>query len=169
MCIFEVTVQPGVVDLSFIDLSGRQERLCIFAVDHVTVYIHIVERVVLTDTLRLIVELLRRSEIVDTDVVDRFGICRDVLGCQGVVSRKGFDVDIIQLVRVLRIFDISLKIFAFLINLIRRNDKVLHQIACAVSDQTDHDHDHRDREQALVFFAFHIDDEQDRRQYGQHT
>ena len=79
MRIFEVTVQPGVIDLRFIDFSGRQEGLRIFAVDRVAVNVHIVKSVVLADTLRLVVELLRRTEIVDTDVVDRFRVFGDIL------------------------------------------------------------------------------------------
>ena len=68
MGVLQVSVQPGVADLFFIDLSGRQERLRVVSVDHVSVDVDVIEVVVLSDTLGLIVELLRRSIVVDSDI-----------------------------------------------------------------------------------------------------
>ena len=124
-------IQPGVCDLGFIDLSGGQECLGILPVDHIPVHIHIIEGVVLTDALRLIVELLGRIKIVNPDVIDGLCVIIDVVSGQRIVCRKGFHTDVIQLICILGIFDIPVQIFAFLVDFIRGYHKILNHIARA--------------------------------------
>ena len=64
-------------DLVLVYLTGCKECLCVFTVYPVSVVVYVVEGVVLTDGLSLIIELLCRFEIVDTDVGDSLHIADD--------------------------------------------------------------------------------------------
>ena len=113
--VFQMSVEPGLVDLLLVDLSGGGEiGLGQFPVDHVSVHVYVVELVVLTDTLGLVVEGVDRLVIVDPDVVDGLRIVDDVLAGQVIVRRKGFFLYVVKLVRVLGVLDISLQILSFL-------------------------------------------------------
>ena len=61
----EVAVHPLIGDCRFINLTGREEGLGIFAINHIAVNIHVIELVVETDALRLIIEFQRRLIVVD--------------------------------------------------------------------------------------------------------
>ena len=116
----------------------------------------------MTDTLRLVVELLRRVEVIDSDIVDCFHILVDVCGSQFIVSRKRLNINIVELICILRVLDISFEVLTFLVDFVRRYYKVLNQHSCPCPDKTNHNHDNRNRKQALVFFSSHLNDEHNR-------
>ncbi len=167
--IFQMPVQPRAVNFILVDFTGRQESLGIFSVDHVSVNINIVKGVVLTNTLGLVVKLLRRVEVVDSDIVYRFNIVINVRRGKCVVRRKVLNINIIQLVSQLGVFDISFQILAFFVDFVRRNHEILHQQSHACTCKPYDYHDYRNRKKALVFLSSHLHDEHDRRQNGQHA
>ena len=170
--VFQVGVDPRVADLLFVDLTGRQEGLRVIAVDLVTVDVDIREGVVLTDTLCLVVESIRRRVVIDTDVGDRRIVVLNILSAQIVAGREGLDRNILQIICVLGVFDVALQVLAFLGDFIRRNHEVLHQHADTCTKDPDRDHDHRDGEDGLELFLGHRENDchcARQRQDHQHT
>lgn len=108
--IFQMSVQPCILNLILVDFSDGKISLGILTVYHVAVYIRIVEAVVLSDTLRLIIESVHRVVVVDTDIFDGLRIVGDILAGQRVVGREGLNGDIVYLIRVLCIFDVAFQI-----------------------------------------------------------
>ena len=152
MGILQVSVEPGIIDFFFINFSHGHVGLGIFSVDHITVYIDVVKFVVLSDTLRLVVEGVVRLIIVNSNISDSLCIGIDVFAGQFVICCKGLDRYVVKLICILGIFDVSLEIFVFLINFIRRNDKVLYQIACSDAYHTYDDHNDRNGKYFLKLF-----------------
>jgi len=68
MGVLDVTIQPGIADLALVYLSCRQVSLRKISIDRVPVYVHIVELVVLSDTLSLIIERLNRRIVINPDI-----------------------------------------------------------------------------------------------------
>ena len=161
-------VEPGVVDLFFVDLSRGKIGLGILAVDHVSVHVDVVKFIVLPYTLCLIVERLYRLVIVDSDVFDRLRIVCNILAGQLVVCSKGFYRYVLKLISVLGVFDISLQIFLFFIDFVRRNDEVLYQIAGACTYQAYDDHNHRHSENLLKLLLADVVYHSNRSDQGQH-
>ena len=98
MGVLEVLVEPRVLDGAFLYLPGRQEGLGVLSVYHISVHIHIVERIVLPYGLGLIVESVGRLIVVypDVDIVSSLLLissdvrsCRPRIPCINIVQPVG--------------------------------------------------------------------------------
>ena len=85
MGIFQVPVEPSVLNLFFVNFSGGQISLGVFPVYHISVYVNIVEFVVLSDTLRLIIESVYRFIVVNTNIFNSFRVSCNILAGQRIV------------------------------------------------------------------------------------
>ena len=164
-----MSVEPGAVNLVFVDFTSRQESLCVLSVYHISVHVHVVKGVVLTDTLGLVIKLLRRVEVVDSDVIYCFNIVVDIRSGKGVIRRECLYVNVVQLVGKLSVLDVSFQILTFLVDFVRRYDKILNQHSGACAYKPHNYHDYRNRKEALIFFSAHLHDEHNRRQNRQNT
>ena len=155
-------VQPGVGYFVLIDLTGAQEGLSVVTVHHVPVIVHIVEGVVLTYGLGLVVELLRRLEVVDPDVGNGIHVFRNGCRCQGIVCSEALDIHVTEVICVLCIFYIVQKIRCLLLKFVRRNDEVLNQRRKTCSKKAHNDHQYGDGQKLLVVLFVHVQDEENR-------
>ena len=154
-------IVPGIADLFLVDFSGRQERLGILSIDHVPIYVYIIERVVLTDTLSLIIESLRRSIVVDTDVGNGICVVGNVLAGQILIGFKPFHIHIVESIRRLGILDIAFQIFAFFIDFIRCYHQVLYHQCTAHADSSYDEHGDRCDHCRFEFFLRDADGKSD--------
>ena len=136
-------VEPRVLDGAFLYLPGRQEGLGVLSVYHISVHIHIVERIVLPYGLGLIVESVGRLIVVYPDVGYSLIVIADILGRQIIAGREFPCINIVQPVGRLREFDVAFQILTLLVYLVRSNDQVLDQQPGSRSDQADDYHQHR--------------------------
>ena len=100
-------------NLRLVNFSAGKEGLCIFPIHIVSIYIYVIKRIVLTNTLCLVVEGFRRFVVIDTNVGNSCFVFLNVLAGEFVVCSKRFYINISQVICILGAFDVSFQVFAF--------------------------------------------------------
>ena len=101
-----MSVDPCIGDLLLINLSCRKICLSKLAVYCISVDINVIELIILSYALCLIVILLNRSIVVDSDIAYCLVIVRNDVSCQGIVCRIWFNSYVIKSVSISCILDV---------------------------------------------------------------
>ena len=129
--------------MGLIHLSSREECLSVLPINHISVNIHIIECIVLFNSLSLIVEFESRLIIIYSDVGNRLFIIGNILTCQIRSRFEALHINIIEIIRILSKLYISLKISAFFADFIRCNNQTLNQHGSASSNNSNNNHQNR--------------------------
>ena len=148
-------VQPCIRRKTFlVYLSCRQECLCIFTVYVVSVYVHIIESIILSYTLSLIVKGLCGNVVIDSYVGDCFHVVAYIISRKVIICLEGFHINILKAIRILSVFYISFEVLAFLIDFIRCYYKILNKKSRSCSQKSYYNHHYRNDNRRLCFFLF---------------
>ena len=154
--IFEVFVNPSIGNLLLVYLSCGEISLRDVSVYCVSVDIHVVESVVLTDTLSLVVEILNRLVVVDSDVADSLFVASDGLGIERIICFICGNPYIIYAVSVPRVLDIALEVLGLFVDFVRAYDESLYCFARCISEHEYEHHDYRNLEKLRNFTLLYM-------------